>query len=83
MINYVRTGKAIEMLEALQQKCIDKQAEISEKMEAIEEKACDADRDLTRAEQDRYDTYEGYLSDLDAECDEIQNAIDYLMDYSH
>ena len=81
MKNYISTNKAIETLEKLQQRIDEKITDICEKMDAIEERAADADRDLTRAEQDRFDAYDEVVDDLRAEWDEVQNAIDYLMDY--
>lgn len=77
----IKLNKQVEMLERIQDKVQAKIDELQEKMDAIEEAAGDEDRDLTVAEQNRYDRYEAEIEELDDEYTDICNAIDYLREY--
>lgn len=63
-----RIGTIVEKLEELIE-------EMEQDKEAIEDKANEHDRDMTDAEQERYD-------ELDECIYELQNAIDYISEYS-
>lgn len=77
----IRTDKAVDLLQNILDKIDIRIEEIDMKMCELEERAGDADRDLTTREQDRFDKWEEDIEDLRAEYDEVQNAIDYLMNY--
>ena len=77
----IKLNKQVKDLEQMQERILHKIDEIKDKMDAIEEKAFDQDRDLTENEQNRYFKYEEDIDELNYEHDEIQNAIDYLMDF--
>ena len=77
----IKLNKQVKDLEQMQECILHKIDEIKDKMDAIEEKAFDQDRDLTENEQNRYFKYEEDIDELNYEHDEIQNAIDYLMDF--
>ena len=77
----IKLNKQVKDLEQMQERILHKIDEIKDKMDAIEEKAFDQDRDLTENEQNRYFKYEEDTDELNYEHDEIQNAIDYLMDF--
>ena len=77
----IKLNKQVKDLEQMQER-IEKQIEfIREKMDMIEENACDHDRDLTEREQNKWFKYEEDIDELNYEKDEIQNAIDYLRDF--
>lgn len=77
----MKLNKQVEALEKMQDKIQEKIDQLQEKMDAIEDHAGDMDRDLTQSEQDRFDHYEEQIQELECESDDIQNAIDYLLDY--
>ena len=51
-------------------------------MNALEENACDLDREMTASEQNRWYKYEAQIDELRSEADEIENALDYLRDFT-
>ena len=55
--------------------------ELQLKMDAIEEKVGEMDREPTEAEKNRFYKYKEEQDDLVNEYNEIQNAIDYLSEY--
>lgn len=77
----IKLNRHVTALENTQEKIEERIETIRTKIEAIEEKAFDEDRDLTRAEQNRIFTFLDNLDELQTEYNEIQNAIDYLKDY--
>ena len=77
----MKLNKQVDSLQAVIDKIQEKIDTLQEKMDALEEKAGDEDRDLTKAEQNRFDKWEEEISELEDEMDSVQNAIDYLMDY--
>ena len=52
-----------------------------EKKEAIEEHADDMCREMTEKEQERWDKLDEAIYDLQAEYDEVQNALDYIAEF--
>ena len=78
----IKLNKPVEMLEAIMEKLEAKIDELKDKMDAIEENACDHDRDMTAAEQNRWYKTEEQIDELQSEYDEIENALDYLREYT-
>lgn len=78
----VKLNKQVESLENVIEKIEQKIEELEEKKSAIEENAFDNDREMTRAEWNRYYKIEDEIDELQAEIDEIDNALDYLRDYA-
>ena len=56
--NMIKLNKQVEALEKVLEKVQAKADELQEKMDAIEDHAAYYDRDLTDAEQNRFDKYE-------------------------
>jgi prefoldin subunit 5 len=78
----IKLNKPVAMLENIL-KTIEANIEhLQDKMDALEENACDHDRDMTAREQNKWDKYEEQMEELQAEEDEINNALDYLRDYT-
>ena len=81
-ITMIKLNRPVDLLETILEKIEAKIEELTEKMDALEDHACDLDRDLTAAEQNRFDKYESQIEELQEEADEIENALDYLREYS-
>lgn len=77
----VKLNKPVAMLEDILERIEARIDDLQEKQDALEDHACDLDRDLTEAEQNRWDKYEADIDALREEADEIENALDYLRDY--
>lgn len=78
----IKLNRPVDMLETILEKIEAKIEDLTEKMEAIEDHACDLDRDMTAAEQNRFYKYEEQIEELQSEADEIENALDYLREYA-
>lgn len=78
----IKLNKPVEMLEAILEKIEEKIEALEDKQNAIEENACDHDREMTEAEHNRWLRLEEQIDDLRSEADEIENALDYLRDYT-
>lgn len=77
----IKLNKQVEALERILEKIEDKQRELEEKIEAVQDAACDDDRDLTKAEENRILKLQEQIDELEDQADDVQNAIDYLSDY--
>lgn len=77
----IKLNKQMESLEKAQDKIDKRIEELEAKKVAIEDKAADEDREMTKSELDRYFRFDEEISDLRCEYDEIQNAIDYISEY--
>ena len=78
----IKLNRPVEMLEAILEKIEAKIETLQEKMDALEENACDHDRDMTQGEWDRWYKWEDQTEELRAEKDEIENALDYLREFT-
>lgn len=78
----VRLNSIVNRLEDIRENIESKIDDLREKQEAIEAWADEYDRDLTDVEQTRYDKIEDDISELEYEIDSIDNALDYLRDYT-
>ena len=79
-LKMIKLTKQIESLEAIIEKINDRIYELQDKKDAIEDKACDEDRDLTTREQDRFDKYDSEIDDLLYEIECVENALAFLKD---
>ena len=78
----IKLNKPVDMLEGILEKIETKIEELQDKMNALEENACDLDREMTASEQNRWYKYEAQIDELRSEADEIENALDYLRDFT-
>lgn len=78
----IKLNKQVEALEAIIEKIEAKIEELEEKKEAIMDNACEHDREMTNAEYKRIDSLDEKIEELEEEADNVQNAIDYLSDYT-
>lgn len=78
----IKLNKQVESLENVVAKIERKIWELEEKKDAIEENAGDEDRDMTKAEWNKFYKLEEQIEELEGEKDEIENALDYLRDYA-
>lgn len=78
----IKLNKYVDGLESVIEKIERKIEELTDKMEAIQENACDKDRDTTQAEWNKFYKLEEQIEELKGEKDEIENALDYLRDYA-
>lgn len=77
----IKLNRPVEMLEDILERLESKIEALQEKQQAIEENAAEHDRDMTANELARYGTLEEQIDELQAERDEIENALDYLREY--
>lgn len=77
----IKLNSIVERLEIVRQKLEDKIDALQEKINLIDEKCADEDRDYTIVENGRVTKYTETIEELESECDDVQNAIDYLSDY--
>lgn len=78
----IKLNKQVEALENVIEK-IERKIEMLElKKDALEECAFDEDRDMTKIEWDTFHKCEEQIEELQGEKDEIENALDYLRDYT-
>ena len=78
----IKLNKQVESLEDLIEKIGYKIDELEEKKQAIIDNACEHEREITSAEEKRIDAIDEKIEELEEEADAIQNAIDYLSDYT-
>lgn len=78
----IKLNRPVDMLESILEKIEEKIDELSTKRNEIEENACDEERDLTQREWNKIFKYDEQIEELQIEMDEIQNALDYLKDYT-
>ena len=78
----VKLNRSVALLESALEAIEVRIEELQEKMDAIEENACDHDRDMTESEHNRWLKLEDQIDDLQSEADAIENALDYLRDYT-
>lgn len=78
----IKLNRHFDALESVIEKIEAKIEELEAKMEALEEAAADEDRDMTSREWERFFKYEEQIEELNGEIDDIQNALDYLRDYT-
>ena len=76
----IKLNRPVEMLEDILEKIEAKMEAIQDRINYIEENA--ADRDLSCREHNRILTLMEQIEDLQGEADEIENALDYLRDYT-
>lgn len=77
----IKLNNIVSQLETMQEKLEQKIEDLTDKMDAIEEKAADYDRDFTESEQNRYDKYEEEMMELKDELECVENAFDELRDW--
>jgi len=68
-------------LQKLYEELDDVIGEIEQSMDALEEHAGEMDRDMTEAEQDKWDTYEAEISDIRECLDNIESAQFCIAEY--
>ena len=78
----IKLNRQVEALEAVIEKIEAKQEELQDKIDAYIWRAIDADRELTEAEFKKMDQLQEQIEELEEEADIIQNALDYLRDYT-
>lgn len=78
----VKLNKQVNSLENVIEKIERKIEELSDKMDAIQETACDEDRELTSREWDKIWKWEEEISELEDEVIEIENALNCLREYT-
>lgn len=78
----IKLNKQVESLENIIEKIEQRIEVLRLRKDAIEEKAGDEDRDMTQAEWNRFYKLEEQIEELEGEKDEIENALDYLRDYT-
>lgn len=78
----IKLNKQVENLEDIINRIEMKIEELEEKKQAIMDNAFDHDRELTSAEEKRMDALDEKIDELNEEADNVQNAIDYMRDYT-
>lgn len=78
----IKLNKQVENLEDIINRIEMKIEELEEKKQAIIDNANEHDREITAAEEKRMDAIDEKIDELNEEADNIQNAIDYLRDYT-
>lgn len=77
----IKLNRPVEMLDDILEKIESKIEALQEKQQSIEDNAAEHDRDMTANELARYGVLEEQIEELQAEADEIGNALDYLRGY--
>ena len=78
----IKLNKQVANLEDIIGKIEIKIDELEDKKQAIIDNADDNERELTSAEEKRIDSIDEKIDELNEEADAVQNAIDYLRDYT-
>lgn len=78
----IKLNKQVVNLEDIIGKIEIKIEELEDKKQAIIDNADDNERGLTIAEEKRIDSIDEKIDELNEEADAVQNAIDYLRDYT-
>lgn len=78
----MKLNRQYESLEKVVEKLKDKIQEFEEKQERIEEHADKHGRDMTPAELERWDKYADEIYDLETQLEDVENAMNYLVDYT-
>ena len=55
---------------------------LEEKRDAIEDRAMEHDRDMSDAEQERYDAIDEQIENIRMAMDELEGALSYIEEYS-
>ena len=55
---------------------------LEEKRDAIEDRAIEHDRDMSDAEQERYDAIDEQIENIRMAMDELEGALSYIEEYS-
>ena len=78
----IKLNKQVESLENIVEK-IERKIEMLElKKDSLEENALDEDREMTKTEWNTFYKCEEQIEELQGEKDEIENALDYLRDFT-
>jgi prefoldin subunit 5 len=79
----IKLNRPVEMLEDIQMKIEDKIELLEERKQAIEDKAYERESgELTDREQERIDNIDEEIETLRSEYDEIENALQYIREYT-
>lgn len=78
----IKLNRQVAALEDIILKLEHKIEDLEEKKQAVIDNACEHDRVLTAAEERRIDGLDEKIDELNAEADDVQNAIDYLREYT-
>ena len=78
----IKLNSICDRLDAIAEQIETKCDQLDDKMQAIQDKADEHDRDLTETEQKRFDDIEGDIMELKEELDAINDALDYLRDFT-
>lgn len=78
----IKLNKQVEILEDIINRIEIKVEELEDKKQAIIDNADEHDREITVSEEKRMDAIDEKIDELNEEADNIQNAIDYLRDYT-
>ena len=78
----IKLNRQFESLENVVEKLKDKIEELEEKQEKIEEHADEQGRDMTPTEEARWDKYADEIYDLETQLEDVENAMNYLVDYT-
>lgn len=78
----IKLNRQVESLEDVINRLEIKIEELEEKKQAIIDNACERGREITDAEERRMDAIDEKIDELNEEADSVQNAIDYLRDYT-
>lgn len=78
----IKLNRQFESLENVVEKLKDKIEELEEKQEKIEEHADEQGRDMTPTEEARWDKYADMIYDLETQLEDVEKAMDCLIDYT-
>ena len=78
----IKLNKPVAMLENVLQTLEARIDLLQSKMDTLEETAFERDREMTAREWALWNKYEDQMEELQSEADEINNALDYLRDYT-
>lgn len=78
----VKLNKQVDSLENVIEKIERKIEELSDKMLTLQDIAGEEDRELTSREWDKIWKWEEEISELEDEIIEIENALNYLREYT-
>lgn len=77
----VKLNRQANALENIIEKIDEKIEVLKEKQETIEDKAFGDGRNMTGMEQEKWDTIEEHIVELETEKEDIENALDCLKNY--
>lgn len=80
--NMVKLNKYINSLERVIEKIEYRIEELEEKKTILEDRAGESDREMTNRELYLYDKYDKEIEELEAEKDDIENALDCIREYA-